>query len=363
VTASVVNELKAIGAEPFIVPTMGSHGGATAAGQKKVLAEYGITEGTMGAPIKATMEVVEIGATPEGIPVFLDKNAHQADHVAVVARVKPHTDFKASVESGLMKMMTIGLGKQRGADLYHQGVIQYSYYQIVTAVAREVIKKSPIAFGLALVENQKDETAIIRAVPSSKIEEADRSLLQTAKRLMPRIPFDNIDILIVDEMGKEISGAGMDPNVIGRHVTAIAKFPPNPRIIRVFVRDLSPHTYGNATGIGLADFTTKRLVRKIDPQPTYMNCITGCAPEVGRVPIYYDSDREVLDAALRTIGWTKPENARIVHIGNTLHLEEMMVSASMAAEAEKMENITTLSRPQAMAFDKRGNLKAKIAGH
>jgi hypothetical protein len=316
VVSSVVKDLKAIGAKPFVIPTMGSHGGATAAGQKKVLAEYGITEKTMGVPIRATMEVVEIGSTPEGIPVFLDKYAHEADHIAVVARVKAHTDFKASVESGMMKMMTIGLGKQKGADLYHQGVVQYNYYQIITAVAREVIKKSNVAFGLALVENQKDETAMIRAVKAGMIEETDRSLLRTAKRLMPRIPFDNIDILIVDTMGKEISGAGMDPNVIGRHVTVIAKFPPKPRIIRIFIRDLSPHTYGNATGIGLADFTTKRLVDKIDPKPTYMNCITGCAPEVGRVPIHYETDREVLDVAFRTIGWTIPENARIVHIAN-----------------------------------------------
>jgi hypothetical protein len=363
VTSSVVNELKAIGARPFIVPAMGSHGGATPKGQKKVLAEYGITEKTMGVPVRATMKVEPIGSTPEGIPVFLDKFAHEADHIVVVARVKAHTDFKAPIESGLMKMMTIGLGKQRGADLYHQGVVQFSYYQIVTAVAREVIKQSSIAFGLALVENQRDETAIIRAVPPKQIEETERALLRTAKRLMPRIPFDNIDILIVDEIGKEISGAGMDPNVIGRHVTSIAKFPPKPRILRVFARDMSPHTHGNAIGIGLADFTTTRLVKKIDPHPTYMNCITGCAPEAGRIPVHLDSDREVMDVALRTIGWVKPENSRIVHIANTLRLEDLMISEAMAEEAEKMPNITVLSKPKRMAFNKKGNLISDLPSH
>ncbi|MFB0520968.1 MAG: lactate racemase domain-containing protein [Desulfatiglandales bacterium] len=356
VLSTVVNELKKIGARPFIVPAMGSHGGATSEGQKMVLKKYGITEETMGVPIKSSMEVVEIGSTPDGLPVFLDKHASRADHIGVVNRVKPHTDFKAPIESGLMKMMTIGLGKQKGADLYHRGVVQYNYYQIVVSVAREVIKRSPIAFGLALVENQRDETALIRAVPPREIEETDRKLLRTAKRLMPRIPFDQIDILIVDQIGKEISGAGMDPNVIGRHVVPFAKVPPKPKILRIFVRDLSADSYGNAIGIGMADFTTKRLVEKMDRNPTYMNCITGCTPEAARIPVYFDSDREVLDAALRSLGLVEPENARIVHIADTLRLEEMEISEAMVAEAEEMTDLRVIAKPHPMTFDGNGGL-------
>ena len=361
VLSALVRELKEIGAKPFIVPTMGSHGGATAEGQKMVLEKYGITEETMGAPIKSSMEVVQIGSTPDGLPVFLDKHASEADHIGVINRVKPHTDFKAPIESGLMKMLTIGLGKQKGADLYHRGVVQYSYYQIVVSVGREVIKGSPIAFGLALVENQKDETALIRAALPGQIEETDRKLLRVAKRLMPRIPLDRIDILIVDQIGKEISGAGMDPNVIGRHVVPFAKVPPKPKILRIFVRDLSADSYGNAIGIGMADFTTKRLVDKMDPNPTYMNCITGCTPEAARIPVYFDTDREVMDAALRSLGLVEPENARIVHIVNTLHLEEMEISEPMAAEAERMPNLTIIGNPHPIAFGGDGNLISDLS--
>ena len=363
VIAAVVNELKEIGAKPFIVPTMGSHGGGTAEGQKMVLEKYGITEKTMGVSIKSSMQVVEVGSTAEGLPVYLDKNAHKADHIVVVARVKAHTDFKAPIESGFMKMMTIGLGKQKGADYYHRGIIQFGYYQVVLSVGREVLKRCPIAFGLGLVENQRDQLALIRAVPPGKIEETERNLLRTAKRIMPRIPMDRIDLLIVDQMGKEISGAGMDPNVVGRHSLPFAKFPPKPKILRIFVRDLSAHSYGNAIGIGIADFTTSRLVNKIDRQATYMNAITGSAPEAARIPVYYDSDREAIDAAFKTLGMVEPKDARIVHIANTLRLEDMEISESMAAEAKKMANISITGRPRPMAFDKKKNLISDLPNH
>jgi hypothetical protein len=357
VIGAVVKELRKIGAKPFIVPAMGSHGGATAAGQKMILAKYGITKETMGVPIKSSMEVVEIGSTSHGLPVFLDKNANKADHIVVVARIKPHTDFKAPIESGFLKMMTIGLGKQSGADLYHQGVIQFGYYPIFLAVGREVLKRAPVAFGVGLVENQRDELAIIRAVPAKEIEETDRKLLRTAKRIMPRIPaLDPIDLLIVDQIGKEISGAGMDPNVIGRHIVPFAKFPPKPKILRIFVRDLTPNTYGNATGIGLADFTSQRLVDKIDYHATYMNCITGGSPEQGRIPPHYKSDRETIETAFRTFGLVKPKDARVVHIANTLRLEEMEISESMVADAKALSNVSVIGKPRPMAFDRRRNL-------
>ena len=360
ILAEVVSELKKIDAKPFIVPTMGSHGGATAEGQIKILEHYGITEEAMGAPIKSSMEVVKIGATSDGVPVQVDKNASQADHIVVVNRVKPHTDFKGEIESGLMKMMAIGLGKQKSADHYHNVFIRLGYYHVLTTVAREVIEQCPIAFGLALVENQKDETEIIRAIPAEEIEATERKLLVTAKDLLPRIPFDPIDLLIVDQMGKDISGAGMDQNVIARTVMRFQQVPSNPIITRIFVRDFTPGSAGNATGLGNADFTTKRLVDKIDERASYMNAITSSCPEAVRIPPYYESDREALEIALDTIGDIAPEKARIVHILNTLKLEAMMISEAMVSEAERMEDVSTIGSPQQMVFDTDGNLISEL---
>jgi hypothetical protein len=356
ILAEIVRELKKIGAKPFIVPAMGSHGGATDEGQKKILEHYGVTEEATGAPIKSSMEVVEIGITPDGVPVLMDRNASQADHIIVFNRVKPHTDFKGEIESGLMKMMAIGLGKQKAADHYHNVFMRLGHYHVLTSVAREIIQKCPIAFGLAVVENQRDETEIIQAIPANQIEETERELLIKAKALLPQIPFDPIDILIVDEMGKDISGTGMDQNVIARTVIPYHQVPTTPKITRIFVRDLSAGSEGNATAIGIADFTTKRLVDKIDRQATYMNAITSSCPEAVRIPPYYDIDRDVIDTALNTIGDIEPAKARIVHILNTLKLEEMMISEAMLPEAEQMDNVSVISSPGQMEFDAHGNL-------
>lgn len=356
VLAELVSELKKIGAKPFIVPAMGSHGGATGEGQKKIIEHYNITEDTLDAPIKSSMEVVEIGSTSDGVPVLLDQNASRADHIIVVNRVKPHTDFKGEIESGLMKMMAIGLGKQKAADHYHNVFMRLGHYHVLTTVAREIIRQCPIAFGLALVENQRDETEIIQAIPANQIEETERELLIKAKDLLPRIPFDPIDLLIVDEMGKDISGTGMDQNVIARTVIPYHQVPTNPKITRIFVRDLSAGSEGNATAIGNADFTTKRLVDKIDRHATYMNAITSSCPEAVRIPPYYDSDREVIEAALNTIGDIEPQKARIVHILNTLKLEEMMISEAMVSVAEQLDNVSIIGSPDQMKFDAQGNL-------
>jgi hypothetical protein len=356
VLAELVSELKKIGAKPFIVPAMGSHGGASGEGQKKIIEHYNITEDTMGAPIKSSMEVVEIGSTSDGVPVLLDQNASRADHIIVVNRVKPHTDFKGEIESGLMKMMAIGLGKQKAADHYHNFFMRLGHYHVLTTVAREIIRKCPIAFGLALVENQRDETEIIQAIPPEKIEETERELLIKAKELLPRIPFDPIDLLIVDEMGKDISGTGMDQNVIARTVIPYHQVPTTPKITRIFVRDLSAGSEGNATAIGNADFTTKRLVDKIDRHATYMNAITSSCPEAVRIPPYYDSDREVIEAALNTIGDIEPEKARIVHILNTLKLEKMMISEAMVSEVEQLDNVSIIGSADQMKFDGQGDL-------
>ncbi len=356
ILAEVVSELKKIDAKPFIVPAMGSHGGATSEGQIKILEHYGITPEATGADIKSSMQVVPIGATSDGVPVQVDKNAYHADHIIVVNRVKPHTDFKGDIESGLMKMMAIGLGKQAAADHYHNVFMGLGYYHVLTTVAREIIKQCPIAFGLALVENQKDETEIIQAIPAGEIEASEQKLLVKAKDLLPRIPFDPIDLLIIDQMGKDISGAGMDQNIIARTVIPFHQVPSHPKITRIFVRDFTPGSDGNATGIGNADFTTRRLVDKINTHASYMNAVTSCCPEAVRIPPYYDSDREAIEIALNTIGDTPPQNTRIVRILNTLKLEEIMISEAVLPDAEQMDNVSIMGSPGEMAFDAKGNL-------
>ena len=353
---ALVSELRSIGAKPFIVPAMGSHGGATVEGQKEILNHYGITEELVGAPIKASMEVTRIGETPDGIPVFIDKIASQADHIVVVNRVKPHTDFVGDLESGLMKMMAIGLGKQAAADLYHNEFIRFGHFPIIISVARTIIENSPIAFGIAVVENQRDETHIIKFIPPREIEETEKELLVVAKRLLPTIPFDEIDILIVNEMGKNISGAGIDQNVIGRTVIPYHVVPDKPHIGRIIVRDLTPDSDGNACGIGNVDFTTKRLVDKIDLDATNINAITSSCPESVRIPPYYNSDLEILSAAFKTIPVGDPKNARIVHIQNSLRLEDLYISEAMIPEAQDMKDISVIGEIEPMEFDQEDNL-------
>jgi len=360
VLREIVRELKKIGAKPFIIPAMGSHGGATPEGQKKILEHYGITQKSMGVPIKSSLSVVQIGSTPDLIPVYLDRNASKADHIVVFNRVKPHTDFKGKFESGLMKIMAIGLGKQKGADLYHNAIVRQGHYPVFLAVAREIMQRCPIAFGVALVENQRDETQIIRAIPAAEIEATEYQLLRKAKRLFPRIPVDPIDLLIVDRMGKEISGTGMDQNVIGRSVIPYHRPWTQTDIMRIFVRDLTNDSEGNATAIGNADFTTKRLVDKIDRHATYMNAVTSSCPEAVRIPPYYDSDREAIDTALKTIGLVEPQNARVVHILDTLRLEEMYVSEVMLAEVENRKDMSVIGSVGPMKFDDKGNLVSKF---
>ncbi|UCD82744.1 MAG: DUF2088 domain-containing protein [Desulfobacterales bacterium] len=360
ILSEIVRELKKIGAKPFIIPAMGSHGGATPEGQKKILAHYGVTKENMGVPIKSSMQVIQIGTTPDGIPVYLDRYASQADHIVVFNRVKPHTDFKGKIESGLMKIMAIGLGKQKGADLYHNAIVRLGHYPVLTSVARVILDKCPIAFGVAVVENQRDETEIIRAIPAGEIEQTEPQLLRKAKRLLPQIPLNPIDLLIVDWMGKEISGTGMDQNVIGRTVISYHRPDIKIDILRIFVRDMTAESEGNATAIGNADFTTQRLVDKIDPRATYMNAVTSSCPEAVRIPPYFKTDREVIDTALNTIGLVEPQDARIVHIRDTLHLEEIYISQTMLAEAQKSKDISVIGSARPLKFGKDGNLVSDL---
>jgi hypothetical protein len=356
IVKATADYLKGLGAKPFVIPAMGSHGGGTAAGQVDVLAHYGITEERMGVPLRATMEVVQIGETPDGIPVWLDKYAFEADHIGVINRVKQHTDFSGAIESGMFKMMTIGLGKYHGAQHYHRANVQYGYEHVIRSVGRTVLQRARIGFGLGIVENGYDQTAIIRAALAPQLEEAELELQVLAKQLVARLPFDFMHLLIVEEMGKNISGAGMDTKVIGRIMNIIEPLPTHPRILRIYVRDLHDDSYGNATGVGLADFVSRRLVSKIDATATYINCLTGLSPESARIPMTVDTDREAVDAALGTIGLVQPEEARIVRIKNTLLLEELDVSEALLEEAKQRGNIEILWGPKPLVFDTTGAL-------
>jgi Lactate racemase N-terminal domain len=356
---SVVQHLRDLGAKQFLVPAMGSHGGGTAEGQREVLESYGITEEFVGAPIRASMEVVSLGTTPEGWPVYLDKHASQADHVGVVARVKPHTSYHGPVESGLMKMMMIGLGKHVGAAMYHRILLEQPYDPVVRAVGRHMRSRAKMAFGLAVVENGFDETAHVEAVLPRDFEPVEERLLVSAKEWLARLPFHAADLLIIDEIGKEISGSGMDTNVVGRKRAFKNKPPENqPEMRFIFVRGLSAHTHGNAAGLGFADFTTSRLVKNMNYRDTVINCVTSGYPEGANLPVHYDTDREVLDAALGIIGTRQAEKARIMHIRNTMMLEEVEVSEPCLQELPRVTEFEVVRGPYELAFDGEGNLPA-----
>ena len=356
ITKTIVAEFKKLGAEPFVFPAMGSHGGATAEGQIKVLASLGITEETMGCPIKSDMEPAFLGEADLGYPVNVDRNAAAADHIVVVNRVKAHTKFEGPVESGIMKMMAIGMGKQKGASYYHKAAVRLTFQKIVETVGLEVMKRCPILFGLGTVENAFHDTCVLRAFKPEDILEGEKALLVTAKERMAQLPFDEIDILIVDQIGKDISGTGMDTNVTGRNFDLLGDFTSRPRVKRVFVRDLTDKTEGNATGIGLAEFTTTRLVEKMDKHKTWMNVITGISPEKGAIPIHFDTDREVLQACFDTIGDTPPADAMVVHIKDTLAVHHIFVSQAYADQIAADDQLKLLSEWKEMALDSEGNM-------
>ena len=356
---SLVEQLKGLGLEPFLVPAMGSHGGGTAEGQRAIVEGYGVTEEYTGAPIRATMETVQVGQTEEGVPVFFDKYAYEADHVVVVGRVKPHTGFVGEIESGLHKMMLIGLGKHRGASLYHRAIVQYSFDQIIRSVGQAVIDRCGVLMGLGIVENQYDRTALIDAVPPEKFVEREKELLILAKKWMPRLPFDRVDLLIIDEIGKEISGSGLDTNVVGRkyydHCAAEKEYP---KVTRIYVRGLTEATHGNAAGIGNVEFVHSRAVEQMDQEITYINCLTGNAPQGAAIPLHHGTDRKCLDVALGTVGFVEPQDARIVRIHNTLELAEVLVSEAYQSEIEQREDLSIVEPVAEMEFDGSGDLLA-----
>ncbi len=357
ITKAVVDHLKGVGAVPFIVPAMGSHGGGTAEGQTKILADYGITPATMGCELRASMETVIVDRTPQGIPVHFDRHASQADHVVVVGRVKPHTGFVGDVESGLHKMMLIGLGKHEGAKIYHRAIANYSFMEIITAVAESVIRKCRVVAGLAIVENAYDETARIEAVAPEEFLPRERELLKLACDWLPRLPFDRCDLLIIDRIGKNISGTGLDTNVVGRKFDDHAGTDRDRvHCRRIFVRGLTEETHGNATGIGLTEFTNRRTIDAVDRKITAINCITGLHPTAAMLPIAFETDREVVAAALQTVGLIEPPDARVIQIADTLHLAECLVSRAYLAELQGRGDLTIVDGPTPMTFDAAGNL-------
>ena len=355
---AAVEHFQQLGAQPFIVPAMGSHGGGTAEGQREIIEGYGITEEYTGAPIRSSMETVVVAHTPHGVPVHFDRIASEADHVLVCGRVKPHTGFVGPIESGQHKMMLIGLGKHEGAKIYHRAIMDHSFLEIIRAVADVVLKRCRVVAGLAIVENAYDETGLIEAVPPELFFEREEELLLTARRWMPRLPFRTVDLLIVDAIGKNISGSGMDTNVVGRKYNDHAATDQDDVACkRILIRGLTEETHGNACGLGLAEFTTDRCLAQVDFHITRINALTGGHPTAAGIPIALPTDRASIDAALETVGLVDPPRARVVHIPDTLHLREVLVSEAYTGELHERQDLEILSGPDDMAFDHEGFLR------
>lgn len=361
VVTAVVRRLHAAGCRPFIVPAMGSHGGATAEGQAEVLAHLGITESEVGAPIRATMEVVSLGEA-DGVPLFIDRYAHEADGIVLINRVKPHTDFVGPVESGLMKLLVIGLGKQVGADHYHRLGVVRGMEDTVPTAARALLERTRVIFGVALVENEQHQTSTLQLATADQIEATDAKLLTIARRHLPCLPIDDLDLLIVDEMGKDISGGGLDSNVIGRSSAAWSVKRERPRISRIFVRGLTPRTEGNAAGLGMVDAVTARFVEQIDHEATSVGALTACCPEDARIPMTFATERDVIRNLLTTVRPTTVDDVRVAHIRNTQDLERLFVSAGCLGHLAA-DKVTVASRPIGPpTFDAEGTLISPFEG-
>ncbi|GFN34591.1 nickel pincer cofactor-dependent isomerase, group 22 [Tepidimicrobium xylanilyticum] len=349
----LVTYIRAQRAYPFIIPAMGSHGGATADGQVNLLNKMGISEEYIKAPIKSSMEVDLIGHTEDGVPVFVDRYANEADGIVVINRIKLHTSFRGEYESGLMKMMAIGLGKQKGAETCHRlgfGTMAKN----VPAIGRVVIEKKNIVFAIGIIENAYDETAKIIALSKDEIESKEPSLLKEAKALMGKINFDQLDVLIIEEIGKDISGTGMDTNVIGRYHTPYAYG--GPKITRIAVLNLTHRTQGNANGIGIVDFTTEKVFKSMEWGQTYPNAITSTVPDSVKIPMVLKNDREAIQAAIKTSNIENKENVRLAIIKNTRDLDEIFISESLIEEAKLKEDIELIGEIKDISFDFKGNI-------
>jgi hypothetical protein len=361
IVKAALGVLSEAGARPFIVPAMGSHGGATAEGQLQVLAEYGVTPASMGVPIQAGMAVRKIGTAFDGADVVFSVPALEADGVVVLNRVKPHTDFRGTLGSGIQKMLVIGFGKQVGANNAHRAAAHLGYEVVLREFARTILGAAPIFCGIALVEDQHHQTAEIEVLRPENIVREEGRLFTKAQSMLARLPFDEIDLLVVDRIGKDISGSGMDTNVIGRDIIGYTsslhpESPVTPRVSRIFVRDLTPASNGNGIGIGMADFTTARLVKALNLQYTYMNALTSLGLLPAKIPIYFDTDREAIQAALASLAAPDAEKLRVVRIADTLNLERFLVSESCVGATNGHAGVTTVGTARDMEFDAAANL-------
>ncbi len=355
--AATVAHLRALGAEPLVVPAMGSHGGGTAEGQVELLASYGITEATCGCPIVASMDTVSLGESKLGFPMLFDRVASEADHVVLVNRVKTHTMFTGPVESGLAKMAMIGLGKQAGAAIYHQAIVEHGWTTVIDDVVPVVLEKGKILAGVALVERGDEETARVEALPAEAILTDEPALLADSRRWMATLPFTDIDLLLVDEIGKNISGAGLDPTVVGRKDSLHMADPGRDLRVRfIAARNLSEDTHGNAIGVGIAEFCRSRLLRGMDVEATRLNAFTAGDIAPAMASLDFETDVEIVDTALSMIGLRAPHEARAIWMRNTLAVDVVACSDALRDEADLRDDIEVLTSPAPLPFDAEGNL-------
>ncbi|MEH7237422.1 lactate racemase domain-containing protein [Bacillus sp. JJ1562] len=353
ITKTTVQFIKDMGGKPFIVPSMGSHGGATGEGQRDVLKHLGVTEESVGCEIRSSMEVIKLGELPNGLPVYIDKYASKADGIVVINRVKPHTAFRGPVESGIQKMISIGLGKQKGAEACHQLGFKYMA-ENVPAMAKMIMEKTPFLFGVATVENAFDRVARIEVMLTNEIIEKEPELQAQAKQLLPKLFFDQIDVLVIDQIGKNISGDGMDPNITGRYPTPYAHGGPD--VNKMIVLNLTPETEGNANGVGTADFTTQRLVDKMDLEFTYANGLTSTVVAPTKIATTLPNDKEAIQAAIKTCNILDFTKVKMVRIKDTLHVSEIEVSEALLDYIKQHPNIEQASDLYDFDFDENGNL-------
>lgn len=356
VLQAIINEIHSLGTYPVIIPSMGSHGGATAEGQTEMLEGLGVSEKTLGVPVVSSMEVADLGTTEEGIPVVLSRDAMECDNIIVVNRIKPHTEFHGRIESGLTKMMVIGLGKHLGAVYAHSWAVRYGYERTLISSGNRIIEKAPITLGVGIVENGIGQAAKIEATTPENFIEEEVELLAYARKTCPHLPFDRLDILVVDEGGKNISGTCMDTKVIGRIMNIYEPPIDHPYITRIVLRDLTDISNGNGLGIGLADFVTQRLVDKLNRDYTDVNCVTAVTPEKGRLPVIGKTDRMAVDYAFASAGPVDAGNVRLCWIKNTMRLDRMYVSEALLDEVRGREDVEVTSGLMQMKFSESGEL-------
>jgi hypothetical protein len=352
---ATLDHVRGLGADPFVVAAMGSHGGATAEGQRQLLAEYGVSEGALGVPVKTDMTTVRIGTNSWGEPVFWDKNALAVDAVVTISRVKPHTDFRGNFESGVTKMLVIGLGKRDGASQHHRWGVR-GLRDMLPETAKVILEKTPFVAGLAVLENAREQTGRLQVVEREELLKVEPGLLQEARGLMGRLPFDQLDMLVIGEIGKNYSGAGIDPNVVGRLLMETQAEPERPKITRICALDLSPESHGNGTGCGIADLATERLLAAIDPVPFRMNNLTACFLWRSKLPFAFPDDRACLVAGLETCWQPNAAAVRMAMIPNTLEVSDLWVSPALLEDAKKDPHLEITGPARALPFDATGNL-------